>query len=369
MSSDDTGAALAIEVRRDDWTTTREVPLESRELEPGEVLLRIDAFALTSNNVTYATLGDMLGYWRFFPAADEGWGRVPAFGFADVAESLVEGLDPGERVYGYYPMATHLRVAAKATGRGTFDSVAPHRAELPAFYNRYLLTGADPGYDAAHEAEQMLLRPLFSTSFLIDDALADEGFHGADAVVLSSASSKTAYGTAFLLAQRGDVQVIGLTSAGNADWVRSLGIYDSVVTYDAVDTLDSEGRVAYVDFSGDGALRGALHHGLGERLVLDMIVGVTHHDAMTPQADLPGPQPAMFLAPLRGQQRATEWGAEVLLARIGTAWGEFMSLVGRADGPAVLNVTRSQGAQEVQDTWRAIVGGRSRPDAGHVASL
>ena len=84
---------------------------------------------------------------------------------------------------------------------------------------------ADPGYDAAREAEQALLRPLFMTSFLIDDFLADTGFFGARRVMLSSASSKTAYGTAFCLSlRRGSpnaVKVIGLTSAGNLAFTRS----------------------------------------------------------------------------------------------------------------------------------------------------
>ena len=51
-------------------------------------------------------------------------------------------------------------------------------------------------------------------------------------MLLSSASSKTAYGLAHLVHARG-IKVIGLTSAGNADFVKSLGCYDEVVTYDA----------------------------------------------------------------------------------------------------------------------------------------
>src|SRR3712207_7922901 len=41
--------------------------------------------------------------------------------------------------------------------------------------------------------------PLFLTSFMLADQLEDNRFFGARALVLSSASSKTAYGTAFLL--------------------------------------------------------------------------------------------------------------------------------------------------------------------------
>ena len=187
-------------------------------------------------------------------------------------------------------------------------------------------TAADPGYDPALEDLQMLMRPLFATSFLIDDALADAGFHGADAVVLSSASSKTAYGTAYLLAERGSVEVIGLTSPGNADFVRGLGLYDRVVEYG--DAAGLTGRVAYVDLSGDGALRAALHRALGERLALDLIVGFTHHEALTAdQADLPGPAPEGFFAPGRAQVRTQAMG------RAG-AGGEDRRGLGRVPGLA-----------------------------------
>ena len=63
----------------------------------------------------------------------------------------------------------------------------------------------------------MLLRPLFITSFMIDDFLHDNDFFGASTVLISSASSKTSYGLAFMLSLRADkrYQVIGLTSVGN----------------------------------------------------------------------------------------------------------------------------------------------------------
>jgi Protein of unknown function (DUF2855) len=76
---------------------------------------------------------------------------------------------------------------------------------------------------------------LFMLSFLVDDFLAESDFFGAQCVMLSSASSKTAIGLAHLLhSLRKNVRVIGLTSAGNAGFVASLGCYDDVVAYDRV---------------------------------------------------------------------------------------------------------------------------------------
>ncbi|MBJ7461973.1 MAG: DUF2855 family protein, partial [Ilumatobacteraceae bacterium] len=43
---------------------------------PGQVVMHIERFALTSNNISYALGGDFLDYWGFYPA-EEGWGRLP----------------------------------------------------------------------------------------------------------------------------------------------------------------------------------------------------------------------------------------------------------------------------------------------------
>src|SRR5580704_18504761 len=157
----------------------------------GQALLRVDAFGLTSNNITYATFGEAMSYWSFFPAED-GWGRVPVWGFAEVLASSVAELEPGARVFGYLPPSSELLVEPAHVSAQGFVDASAHRAALPRAYNRYARVDADPLYDAEREDEQMLLRPLFLTSFLIDDFLEDSDLFGADTVVLSSASSKTA---------------------------------------------------------------------------------------------------------------------------------------------------------------------------------
>ena len=44
-----------LQVKRDDWSECRFVDSETpADLAPGQVLFRVDRFALTSNNITYA---------------------------------------------------------------------------------------------------------------------------------------------------------------------------------------------------------------------------------------------------------------------------------------------------------------------------
>jgi hypothetical protein len=353
-------------VRRDDLQRTAVVPASLPALAAGQVLLKIDAFSFTANNVTYAVFGEMMRYWDFFPAA-EGWGRVPVWGFADVVESRHPGVAVGERVYGYFPMSTHFVLQADHVDDGGFMDVAEHRRTLPPVYNRYLRTSADPAYDPQHEDAYMLLRPLFGTSFLIDDFLAEQQFHGARAIALSSASSKTAIGLAALLSARAGrtYEVVGLTSPGNRAFVTALGYYDRVVPYDAIDELPADQPLVFVDMAGNGAVRDAVHRRCGDQLRYSCSVGLTHRDAMAPAApDLPGPAPTFFFAPDRGQQRARDWGVAELQTRIAAALRHFIGDVDRW-----MRIQHGRGPADVERVYRAMLDGTADPAEGHVLAL
>ena len=210
----------------------------------------------------------------------------------------------------------------------------------------------------------MILWPLFFTSFLIDDFLHDNAFFGAEDVVVSSASSKTAIGTAFELEQRGGVDVVGLTSSGNVTFVESLGIYDRVVTYGDVDTL-GHSPAAYVDIAGDAVVRADVHRTYGDRLTHSMMVGATHWDepAAAP-ADLRGPSPSFFFAPDQITKRTKEWGRTGLNDRVADSWRRYVEF---ADG--WLEIRRSAGPDAVEATYRELVDGGTDPAVGHVLSL
>ncbi len=335
------------------------------ELPTGHALLRVAHFAFTANNVTYAVAGDMMSYWSFFPA-EAGWGKVPVWGFGDVIRSTHGGVAEGERVFGYFPMSTHLVVQPDRVNRSGFVDGAPHRAALPAVYNQYVLVANDPGHAAEHEDQEMLFRPLFMTAFLLDDFIADNDFFGARAVVLSSASSKTAFGLAFLLQRnrRAHCAVTGLTSPGNVTFVERLGCYDRVATYDQVPSLPAEVPVVFVDMAGNGGVVSALHHHYRDNMKYSCIVGATHWDRGGGGGDLPGAQPAFFFAPTQLQKRTEEWGADELQQRYRAAWRSFLEFsAGR------IRVVHGRGQSAVERVYLETVEGRSKPDEGHILSL
>jgi hypothetical protein len=141
------------------------------------VLLAVDRFALTANNITYHSVGDSLGYWRFFPTQDEAWGRIPAMGYADVAASAHPEIAVGERVWGFFPMGTHLRILAGKIHAGGFSDVSEHREGLAPVYAQFQRAAANPIYEPAREEQDSLLRGLFLTSWLCEDALRDQDYH------------------------------------------------------------------------------------------------------------------------------------------------------------------------------------------------
>ncbi len=347
---------------------------DGAELAPGDARVRVDAFALSSNNITYAVFGDALRYWDFFPggpddgAAADGsptsWGRIPVWGFGEVVASSCGDVAVGERVFGYLPMSSRLTVTPGRADERGFTDVAPHRAAMAGAYNRYLRTAADPVHRADREDHQMLLFPLFFTSFLVDDFLADNATFGAEQVVISSASSKTSIGAAFLLHARGGARVVGLTSAGNAAFVEGLGVYDEVRTYDEADGL-TQAPAVYVDVAGDRDVLHAVHGRLADRLAHSMTVGSTHWDHRPEvHGDLSGPQPQFFFAPSQIAKRTEEWGQEGLDARLGEAWDRYADWV-----DSWIHFRHSVGPEAVEAVYRELLDGRADPRVGYICTL
>ncbi|MET0386393.1 MAG: DUF2855 family protein [Polyangiales bacterium] len=350
-----------------------ESKLEQVSLPPlaeGEALLEVDSAAVTTNNITYAVFGDAMQYWSFFPTGVDGWGHMPVWGFANVVESRVPGLEVGERFYGYYPLASHLRVVpTRVSARGFFDG-APHRASLTSAYNHYTRCSTDQAYDVAREPYQILLRPLIITSFFGADFMEDNQFFGAEQVIFSSASSKTAYGTAFCLGHVKDVALVGLTSARNRAFTEKLGCYQQVVTYDELSTLDPARRTVYFDYAGDTALRERVHHHFGAALVYDCVAGSAQNSDPHHQnaPGLPGPAPKLYFAPVQIKKRNQEWGYDGVNQRFGDAQRAFITRVSDPEKPW-MKLVEHRGLESAAALIADFANGKVDPQEGHVVAI
>ena len=281
-------------------------------LAEGELLLEIDKFGFSANNVTYAAAGEQLGYWQFFPASGNAagdWGIIPVWGFANIVQSNADGVEVGERVFGYFPTGSHLKMQNVAVFDNRLVDGAEHRSRLPAGYNTYRRVDFEPGYDCSMDDYRMLLWPLYITSYCLWDSLQHKNWHGAKQTLIVSASSKTSIGLAYALAADENAPTsVGLTSAGNQDWVQSLGIYDQTVSYDELKNIDASKPSVIVDMSGNASLLARIAQHLGDNLAYCLNVGLTHWDEAGQDTGIAQDKREFFFAPSHIQMRMKEWG-------------------------------------------------------------
>ena len=358
----------AIDINRNAIRQSQVVADPEAALPEGAVEVAIDLYAMTANNVTYAVFGKPMGlfgndqgYWDFFAERDAP-GRLPVWGFATVTRSHHEGVAVGTQVYGYFPMASHAVLLPGRVGPHGFVDVTPRRTTLPAIYNQYQRIDALGDYRPADHDYWPVFRPLFLTGWLIADQLEDESDYGAEQILVASASSKTAIGLAHALQQRADrPQVIGLTSTGNAAYVESLGLYDRVVTYDAIAEMEPGVTSAMVDMAGNATVAATIHTHFGDALKASIVVGKSHWDSAQDTTPLAGPPRQMFFAPGRSEKRAADWGPDGFRAKLEAAWTSFVDLA-----PKLLTIDKRQGADAALAAYLETVDGKADARAGLV---
>ncbi|WP_409432449.1 DUF2855 family protein [Litorimonas sp. RW-G-Af-16] len=355
-------------VKRDDFTDVTIVKAPHGELADGFVRCKVGPWALTANNVTYMVTGHQIGYWHYFNPTDYGinmpeHGRMPVWGFAEVTESKCADVPVGKVVYGFLPITQTFDMKPTRLTSSGFQDGNAHRVPLHSLYNGYTFVDADPSF-ALNMDLQPILRPLFTTSFLIDDFLADQDFYGAEQVLILSASSKTALGTAFCLRERGGIKVTGLTSEGNKAFTGSTGFYDEVQTYDTITDLNPDVKTVIVDMSGNGKVLQTVADHFEENLTYICCVGMSHWEAGKKGATKSPAKSEFFFAPDRAKLRIGEWGGGGFAQRLGQRWVPFLT-----SAQDWLEVEKAEGVGPVLKAYQDVLGGTASPDKGYLFTL
>lgn len=341
---------------------------DNAALSAGELLLKIDKFGFSANNITYGAIGEQLGYWQFFPASDNDsneWGVIPVWGFAEVVASEVDGVAQGERLFGYFPPANYLRMQNVRASETRLVDGAEHRSSLPAGYNIYSRVTMESGYDGSQDNSRMLLWPLHITSFCIWDRLQEQHWRGAKQILVVSASSKTSLGLGYALADDDSAPTsVGLTSNANQAWVTELGIYDQTSSYDALDEVDASIPTLIVDMSGNGSLLANLQAHLGENLVYCVNVGLTHWDEASSDNGIDDNKKEFFFAPSHIQKRIKEWGPEGFDQKS----AEFMQSTS-ARSAKWMEIRQLRGVEDLLEIYSEVCAGNLPPAQGLVIKL
>jgi len=357
-----------VHVRKDELTNAALIEAPAGDLADGAVRLKVESFSVTANNITYAVVGDGFKYWDFFPPKaenPEGLGIVPMWGHAVVIESKSDAIAVGERVYGYLPMGTLLDTVPGNVTDASFSDMTDYRQPMSPVYNNYTRLAADPEHDPAREKERMIYGPLFKTGFIIDYFMRSEEWFGAEQVILTSASSKTAMGLASVAKQNSpQIKRIGLTSPGNVDFVESTGLYDMVLTYKEVGTMPLANTVT-VDFAGNASVLANLHEHFSDMLKYSCLVGATHIEergaGMGGVTDLPGPKPTLLFAPDHFVAFFKEHGPVEGGKMIAKTWHGFLDAV-----EGTVEIETHQGLEAARQTYLTMVGGSVDPAKGIV---
>ncbi len=205
----------------------------------------------------------------------------------------------GQRLYGYYAMAKYVvlqleRQTNKYHANVSLGSFSKDRRP----YKQLTVCETDPMYQRDREDDIMLCkcsaefpvhinldlytqdRPLFWTSYWFEDWLNVNNYFGAKAVVVSSASSKTAFTVAYNIQRRKQQtkspigRIIGLTSQSNLQFTRNLGLYDGVFTYDdlalVVSTNSLPQPLIYTDVLGNSSLNSRVNRVLSPSVFVSL---------------------------------------------------------------------------------------------------
>lgn len=339
-------------------TRVVDTTLPSDSLEKDQVILKVESFGFSANNITYASMGEQMRYWGFFPAEDE-WGKVPVWGYGVVVASNHPDVPLGEKYFGYFPMASHLLITADKVNQYGLRDCSPWRVSNSPVYDNYSRCATDISYQADQEAWDLNFRPLYITSFILDDYLSRVVNDEVDDIVFTSASSKTAYGAAFLMKtlkqERGlNVNVVGLTSNSNVAFVESIGCFDTVCSYDDFSPLSADNRAWIIDFAGSPSLlnRFDSYSNNFKRLVK---VGATDwQDQRANRTSLNGElAQELFFAPSHIAKRREELGAEAFNQAYAAAWLGFARHI-----KPLLKVNDVEGIDNVERLYQSFLDGQ-----------
>ena len=343
------------------------------DLNEGEIIVEIESFAFTSNNVTYGVAGEMMGYWKFFPSTKDPeniWGCIPMWGFAKIKHSNNEELKTGERLFGYFPASNILVMKPIKVSQKTFIDGQDHRKDLPPVYNNYIRLNNEDSYNKDNDNLRALLFPLHITSFCLCDYLQYEDYLGAEQIIIVSASSKTAIGLAQgLHREKGGPEIVGLTSKRNLDFVKDLNSYDHVITYDELDNINIDSAAVMVDMAGNREILGKLHSSLGNKMIKCITVGMTHWDNETTADDTMGQlmnreRTEFFFAPDHIQKRISDWGTEGYNQKTSS----FMDT--RAEqSKSWMNIKEVSGLDNFLSTYDNVIQGDINPNEGIIVNI
>ena len=298
------------------------------------------------------------------------WGRMPVWGFAEVAAvALRRRGGRGAAVWlSADQLASHRFARAGERARVRRRRTAPARAACRL--QRVPALRADPLYRADREAEQALLRPLFVTSFLIDDS---------SLTTIASARAACccrAHRARPLTARRSvcSSDVVHRMRSGHRAHVagqrRNSRKASDATTMSSLMTrwrrcLSTSRRCTSISLAAPRcAARSTITSPTGWPIRAPSAARIGTSSAARRIA---GPATGIVLRAGAVKKRSGDWGRDGLQQRIAAAWHAFMARITDAHRPW-LTVVRGSGPEAITATYLELLDGKTNPRNGHMLS-
>jgi len=377
-------------------------------LSPNKVRMRTTLFALSANNLTYARIGHLVGWWGIHPLPQSTpapfndpskYGRTMCWGSGQVVESTSPLLKAGQTLFGVFPIGTlPVDKEMKADAPGVFLETTAHRLDVLPVYNRYFLYQGDDAESEQSKAWDAIMRGHFETSYAINriafswdpatlppinpSAAKGAPWSAADAsltnavVLIFAASGKTAASFAQQIRELRPAEfrprrLIAVGSSAAKAFTEGFGWFDEVRLYSdspaaltASWSVDQKTKIVILDYGarGDAAVAWADS--------LRPLCGTVQFIRVASDANIKGAE-ANTQAVLAGQQRSEvvvnssvlrDWGMEKLGAeryfrQLGEQWAEFK----RRGGLPGLRFVWGDGMESVINGWEQLADAKVDP--------
>ncbi|KAI1855425.1 hypothetical protein JX266_000290 [Neoarthrinium moseri] len=378
---------------------------------PSSLRLRTKVMCLTTNNVSYARLGFLFGWWDVHPLPPSTpaqyndpakYGRTNCWGFAEVLESTVASVPKGAYLWGYLPLGTLAQDVTVEEGAipGQVFVTNDYRKGVMAIYNRYFVHPASLKDEIEKKADSLaydaIVRVMFETSYLLNRYVfasdpketvypgmdpkaqwspAQADITGATVIFLAP-GSKAALAFAYELRNaRGGAQVkkiVGATSESSRNFVEGTESYDDVILTSESSAsvlsklqVGAKDKVVLVDFGGRA--------GVGAKWAAEfkrthnnfLMIGVGSEISESSQED------ALKALTAKGSSaiginandmriRAMEKvGEKKYFDNLAAAWDSFKKV-----GIKGLKITWGDNMEDVKKGWDKLCRGEATPEEG-----
>ncbi|KAJ3220585.1 hypothetical protein HK099_004158 [Clydaea vesicula] len=295
---------------------------------------------------------------------------MPVWGFGTVLKTKNASITLNERIFGYFPASKYIILCPVKVNYSNFMVSRPQVPVDRVVYNTYVRVKNNLAFQKNEEGISIFW-PLWATAYNLVYMLNANKNWFAKNIIVTSASSKTSFCFAKEFGRRNNgTRLIGLTSKANVDFVKSLKLYDVVLTYDNYKNLETDMKSLIVDVAGDRLLNSNLAKHLGDNRVQTVTVGMSHYEPneksldARPAEETSRNRTSLFFAPVWILKRRDELGKEKAQELEEIAWNDTVQHLHNW-----IKFSKFKGPLTTEIVYQKAIAGKLDAKVGYIVSM